>query len=270
MPGTAGGGFQNAESCAGVLYSCLNHCAADLLPWCSLQIHSRPGGEALVQPDVRPLGQGDRVAEPHVGDLVHERRLVGDVGEVRLRLRLERVANELRRVDDRADGVERVRAVEQRVELDRLRQLPSAPGPWRAGVDGDIDGRPGGGGGGGGRGGGGGGGGGGGAARPLQNSYRSFTAIPFQGDNLSAVLDECFGTEKRYRRARMAAAELTKTTDTEQAKIERWRAAELERAGLRPRSGNPPGRPERRRPAPPAIDLLRNGCAPDLALQILL
>ena len=82
-----------------------------------------PGGEAFVQPDVGPLRQRHRVAEPHVRDLVHERRFVGDVREVRLRLRLERVADDLGGVDDRADGVERVRAVDRGVEVDGLRQL---------------------------------------------------------------------------------------------------------------------------------------------------
>jgi hypothetical protein len=66
----------------------------------------------------------------------------------------------------------------------------------------------------------------------------------------------------------MAAAELT-TTDTEQAKIERWRAAELERAGYDPAAAALlAGRNDV--DLHHAIDLLRNGCAPDLALQILL
>ena len=65
----------------------------------------------------------------------------------------------------------------------------------------------------------------------------------------------------------MAAAETT--TETEQERIERWRAEELERAGY-----ETIGRlAARRRPDVDlhyAIDLLRNGCAPELALQILL
>lgn len=66
----------------------------------------------------------------------------------------------------------------------------------------------------------------------------------------------------------MAAAEL-KTQETEQERIERWRAGELERAGY-----------ERAAAAVLAarldvdlhyaIDLLRAGCEPELALQILL
>ena len=66
----------------------------------------------------------------------------------------------------------------------------------------------------------------------------------------------------------MAAAELT-TTDTEQAKIERWRAGELERAGYEASAAALlAGRADI--DLHYAIDLLRNGCAPDLALQILL
>jgi hypothetical protein len=65
-----------------------------------------------------------------------------------------------------------------------------------------------------------------------------------------------------------AAAELT-IQETEQDRIERWRAEELERAGyeaaaaslLATRSDVD---------LHYAIDLLRNGCAPELALQILL
>jgi len=66
----------------------------------------------------------------------------------------------------------------------------------------------------------------------------------------------------------MAAAEVI-TQETESERIERWRAEELERAGyeataaslLATRSDVD---------LHYAIDLLRNGCAPELALQILL
>ena len=102
----------------------------------------RPGGEAFVQPDVGPLRQRHRVAEPHVRDLVDERGLVGHVREVRLRLRLERVADDLGAVDDRPDGVERVRAVERGVERHRLRQLREHLALRQLGVDGDVDGQP--------------------------------------------------------------------------------------------------------------------------------
>lgn len=66
----------------------------------------------------------------------------------------------------------------------------------------------------------------------------------------------------------MAAAELT-TTDTEQARIERWRAGELERAGYEASAAALlAGRGDI--DLHYAIDLLRNGCSPELALQILL
>jgi hypothetical protein len=99
----------------------------------------------------------------------------------------------------------------------------------------------------------------------LQNPYRSFIAIPYKGDNLFALLDEVpIHTTKRDA---MTAAETT--TETEQERIVRWRAGELERAGyeasaaslLASRSDVD---------LHYAIDLLRNGCAPELALQILL
>jgi hypothetical protein len=66
----------------------------------------------------------------------------------------------------------------------------------------------------------------------------------------------------------MAAAELT-TKDTEREKIERWRAAELERAGYEASDAALlacRGDIDLHY----AIDLLRNGCSPALALQILL
>jgi hypothetical protein len=66
----------------------------------------------------------------------------------------------------------------------------------------------------------------------------------------------------------MAAAEL-QTTDTEQQRIERWRAEELERAGYdRSAAVLLSGRLDV--DLHYAIDLLRAGCAPELALQILL
>ena len=66
----------------------------------------------------------------------------------------------------------------------------------------------------------------------------------------------------------MSAAELT-TQDTEQEKIERWRAAELERAGYEPSDARVlASRADI--DLHHAIDLLRNGCSPQLALQILL
>jgi hypothetical protein len=66
----------------------------------------------------------------------------------------------------------------------------------------------------------------------------------------------------------MSAAEL-QATDTEQQRIERWRAEELERAGYdRSAAVLLAGRLDV--DLHYAIDLLRAGCAPELALQILL
>ncbi|MBA2331703.1 MAG: hypothetical protein H0V94_02800 [Actinobacteria bacterium] len=66
----------------------------------------------------------------------------------------------------------------------------------------------------------------------------------------------------------MAAAELQET-ETEPQRIERWRAEELERAGFEPSAAVVlAGRPDV--DLHYAIDLLRAGCAPELALQILL
>ena len=66
----------------------------------------------------------------------------------------------------------------------------------------------------------------------------------------------------------MAAAELTKN-ETEIERIERWRAGELERAGFEPAAA---AMLASRMDVDLhyAIDLLRAGCEPELALQILL
>ena len=64
----------------------------------------------------------------------------------------------------------------------------------------------------------------------------------------------------------MAAAETT--TETEQERIERWRADELERAGYEASAASLlASRADV--DLHYAIDLIRNGCAPELALQIL-
>jgi hypothetical protein len=65
----------------------------------------------------------------------------------------------------------------------------------------------------------------------------------------------------------MAAAETQ--SETEQERIQRWRAGELERAGYEPAAA---ALLASRLDVDlhHAIDLLRNGCAPELALQILL
>jgi hypothetical protein len=66
----------------------------------------------------------------------------------------------------------------------------------------------------------------------------------------------------------MAAAEVT-TRETEQERIERWRAGELERAGYE-RAAAALLASRNDVDLHYAIDLLRNGCEPELALQILL
>jgi hypothetical protein len=66
----------------------------------------------------------------------------------------------------------------------------------------------------------------------------------------------------------MAAAETT-TSETEQERIERWRAGELERAGYEPSAAALlAGRFDV--DLHYAIDLVRSGCQPELALRILL
>jgi hypothetical protein len=66
----------------------------------------------------------------------------------------------------------------------------------------------------------------------------------------------------------MAAAELIKQ-ETEQERIARWRAEELERAGFEATAASLlAARADVDLHF--AIGLLRNGCAPELALQILL
>jgi hypothetical protein len=66
----------------------------------------------------------------------------------------------------------------------------------------------------------------------------------------------------------MAAAELTKT-ETERDRITRWRTEELVRAGFEPAAASLIGA-RLDVDLHYATDLLRAGCAPELALQILL
>ena len=66
----------------------------------------------------------------------------------------------------------------------------------------------------------------------------------------------------------MAAAELT-NQETELERIERWRAEELERAGFEAAAASLLAT-RTDVDLHYATDLLRNGCAPELALQILL
>ena len=81
-------------------------------------------------------------------------------------------------------------------------------------------------------------------------------------------MDEERKTKRCGGLTEMAAAEL-QAPETEQQRIERWRAEELERAGFEPSAAVLlAGRMDI--DLHRAIDLLRAGCAPDLALQILL
>jgi hypothetical protein len=98
--------------------------------------------------------------------------------------------------------------------------------------------------------------------------------IPFGGDNLFALLDEVPVDESQQvpldttKEDGMAAAETT-TIESEQERIERWRADELERAGYEPSAASLlAGRGDV--DLHDAIALVRNGCNPELALQILL
>jgi len=67
----------------------------------------------------------------------------------------------------------------------------------------------------------------------------------------------------------MSAAEVEVQEETEHERIERWRAEELERAGYEPAAA---GRLAAARDVDlhVAVGLLRRGCSPELALQILL
>jgi len=83
-------------------------------------------GEALVEPDVLPLGQGHAVAEPLVGELVHDHRVaVGRGGEEELGvdgagLGLQRELEVVVVVDDAAAGRERVAAEPPLEEVEDL------------------------------------------------------------------------------------------------------------------------------------------------------
>jgi hypothetical protein len=79
-----------------------------------------------------------------------------------------------------------------------------------------------------------------------------------------------YWTKNRYtdQESTMAAAELTEQV-TEKERIERWRAGELERAGFEASAASLlAGRADV--DLHYAIDLLRRGCSPELALNILL
>ena len=67
----------------------------------------------------------------------------------------------------------------------------------------------------------------------------------------------------------MAAADLETRAETEMQRIVRWRSEELERAGYAPaQAASIAGRHDVDLHV--AVDLVRNGCTPELALLILL
>ena len=86
------------------------------------------GGEALGEPQIAPLRDRHGVAEPLVGELVHDGQLIDAATlEGRHRLRLERV-EELRVVDhDRPVAVERVGADQLLDEVEHGRSLGAVP-----------------------------------------------------------------------------------------------------------------------------------------------
>ena len=67
----------------------------------------------------------------------------------------------------------------------------------------------------------------------------------------------------------MAAAELEVRTESEIERIERWRAEELARAGFSPRDATTIAQ-RHDVDLHLAVDMLRSGCEPSLALAILL
>jgi hypothetical protein len=98
--------------------------------------------------------------------------------------------------------------------------------------------------------------------------YESFMGITTKGEIHVVSIDEEEVRATCGRAFEMAAAELT-TKETEQERIERWRAEELERAGYeRAAAVLLAGRFDV--DLHYATDLLRAGCEPELALQILL
>jgi hypothetical protein len=97
--------------------------------------------------------------------------------------------------------------------------------------------------------------------------YGSFIAITYKGDIRKVQMDE-EGVTTALRGSSMSAAEL-KTPETEQERIERWRTAELLRAGYEPAAASLLSA-RLDVDLHYAIDLLRAGCEPGLALRILL
>ena len=67
----------------------------------------------------------------------------------------------------------------------------------------------------------------------------------------------------------MSAAEIELYVETEQERIERWRAEELERAGYTPGAAGQLAM-SKEVDLHVAVELLERGCSPELALRILL
>jgi hypothetical protein len=97
--------------------------------------------------------------------------------------------------------------------------------------------------------------------------YGSFIAITYKGDIRNVKTDE-EGVAHALKGSSMAAAEL-RTPESEQERIERWRTAELLRAGYEPAAASLLA-VRLDVDLHYASDLLRAGCDPSLALRILL
>ena len=124
----------------------LSHALVDrLVPAAQLlQVEVLPErGEALVEPDLRPVPARREVAEPLVRELVRQRDLIGRVGEDRPGLGLERVADRGGPVDDPAGGLERVGAELRAEQAEDVGDLPQHRLAVRMPrVDGDVRGDP--------------------------------------------------------------------------------------------------------------------------------
>jgi hypothetical protein len=102
----------------------------------------------------------------------------------------------------------------------------------------------------------------------FRKSYERLIGITYKGDIQSDEVDE-YSIDTWEGETWMAAADLEIKVDTELERIERWRAEELERAGYdREQAALIAARHDVDLHS--AADLVRQGCPPDLALNILL
>jgi hypothetical protein len=108
------------------------------------------------------------------------------------------------------------------------------------------------------------------ASDNFESLYERFKGFAYKGDIQRVYVDEySTDTKEMGEEKAMAAADLDVKTDTELQRIERWRAEELERAGYdRKQAAELAARHDVDLHV--AVDLLRQGCSPDLALSILL